>query len=76
MFRLNSYATYCEGSEGESGPVETDISACVRYLDVMLPVDDLKGASRAIAPGPSYTGGRPKQAGSAGLEGLFPDNSS
>jgi hypothetical protein len=28
------------------------MSACVRYLEVMLPVDDLKGASRAIAPGP------------------------
>lgn len=36
---------------GESGPAESDISACVKYLEVMLPVDDLKGASRAIAPG-------------------------
>lgn len=26
------------------------MSACDKYLEVMLPVDDLKGASRAIAP--------------------------
>ena len=26
------------------------MSACAEYIEVMLPVDDLKGASRAIAP--------------------------
>lgn len=26
------------------------MSACAEYIEMMLPVDDLKGASRAIAP--------------------------
>jgi hypothetical protein len=51
-----SYAIYCEDRAGDSGPAESDMSACVRYLEVMLPVDDLKGASRAIAPGSEQTG--------------------
>jgi hypothetical protein len=46
-------AMYWECKEGESAPAESDMSACVKYLEAMLPVDDLKGASRAIAPDPS-----------------------
>ncbi len=53
---------YWEDRAGESGPAESAISACVKYLEVMLPVDDLKGASRAIAPGlvgqPGAQGGK------------------
>jgi len=63
-------ATYCEGREGEgdSGPAESDISACVKYLEAMLPVDDLRGASRAIAPYRCCTGDRePKRASSLRL---------
>lgn len=46
-----SYAMYWEGRAGDSGPVGSDMSACAEYLEAMLPVDDLKGASRAIALG-------------------------
>lgn len=52
---FSSYATYCEGREGDSGPAEPVISVRVKYLEAMLPVDDLKGASRAIV---SYLGYR------------------
>jgi hypothetical protein len=44
-----SYAIYCEESEGDSGPEERDISACAENAELILPVDDLKGASRAMA---------------------------
>jgi len=43
-------AIYCEGREDDSDPAESGMSAYDRYLEAMLPVDDLKGASRAIAP--------------------------
>jgi hypothetical protein len=43
------YAIYCEESEGESGPEERDISAWAENAELMLPVDDLRGASRAMA---------------------------
>lgn len=48
----DSYAIYWEDRAGESGPAESDMSESVKYLEAMLPVDDLKGASRAIAPDP------------------------
>lgn len=35
-------------SAGESGD-ETDMSACGEKADIRLPVDDLRGASRAMA---------------------------
>jgi hypothetical protein len=53
-----SYAIYWEDREGDSGPAESDMSACDKYLEVMLPVDDLKGASRAIAPDLARRGDR------------------
>ncbi len=57
------YAIYWADRAGESGPVETDMSACEKYLEVMLPVDDLKGASRAIA---AYPGSRSSREPGAG----------
>lgn len=54
---MGSYAIYWEDRAGESGPAESAMSACVKYLEVMLPVDDLKGASRAIAPDAGWAAG-------------------
>jgi len=44
---------YWEASPGDSGPEESDISAWAEKVEPMLPVDDLKGASRAIALDPN-----------------------
>lgn len=44
-----SYAIYWDVSAGDSRPEESAISAYEGYIDLMLPVDVLRGASRAIA---------------------------
>ncbi len=56
-----SYAIYWEEREGDSGPEESDISVCGEKAEVMLPVEVLKGASRAIAPNPTQHCYRSKQ---------------
>lgn len=38
----------CEYSAGDSGD-DTDMSVCGEKVDITLPVDDLKGASSAMA---------------------------
>ncbi len=47
---------YWEDRAGDSGPAGSAMSACVKYLEVMLPVDDLNGASRAIAANSGWAG--------------------
>lgn len=42
-------AIYWDVSAGDSRPEESAISAYEGYIDLMLPVDVLRGASRAIA---------------------------
>lgn len=42
-------AIYWEESAGDSGPEESDISVYGENAELILPVDVLKGASRAIA---------------------------
>jgi hypothetical protein len=49
---------YCDWIAGESGD-DTDISPPGAYDDMILPVDDLKGASSAIA-GSCFEQGRPR----------------
>ena len=43
-----SYAIYCDDMAGDSDPAESDISAREENEELMLPVDDLRGASKAI----------------------------
>lgn len=43
-----SYAIYCDERAGDSGPAESAISAREENEELMLPVDDLRGASKAI----------------------------
>lgn len=51
--KKNAYAIYCEESEGDSGPEDKDISAAwAENEELILPVEDRKGASRAMALSP------------------------